>query len=163
MIIQFRHFREDKSMSDPMNHINPSVLSQLPLSFPKLHLEHSQSVSHRSFPPLHSRPCSPALHLVPAESLCSLLPSQFSGHLLSPRAPEYQYWATVHKACHVQNQYRQVELPKSPQKGNGASTGDCCGLCLSLGWDHFKSVLLNPCEGTHSARERKTLDETPRF
>jgi len=69
-------------MSNCISHINPSIPSQIPLSFPKLHLERSQSISH----PLLSQPRGPALHPVPAESLCSLLPSHFSYRLLSPRA-----------------------------------------------------------------------------
>lgn len=50
IIIQFRHSREDKSISNSTNHVDASILSQIPPSFSKLHLKHSQSVSHRSFP-----------------------------------------------------------------------------------------------------------------
>lgn len=151
IIIQFRPLREDKSISNPTSHVDPSILSQIPLSFPKLHLEHS----HRSFPPLHSWPRSPALSLVPAENLCSLLPSQLSGHFLSPRAPDRQSWATAQRACNVQNQYRQAELPKPKQKERHQHRRSLPSV--SIPWvGLFQEHAPKSLRGSHSAQERKS-------
>lgn len=100
-----------------------SIFSQFPLSFPKHHLEHTQSASHGSILP----PASLAMHshspVVPAENSCSSLLRHFSGHLLSPRAQGVSRTGG--------GAQRQPDLAAAPRPVLGSSWEHAVGPCTA--------------------------------
>lgn len=107
-------------MPNPINHLNPSVLPQIPLSVPQLHLERSQRVPVAPSHALRSRPCRPALRLVPAQSLGSRLPSHFFWRL-----PEPTCWVPVLGNC-----AQGLECTWSSQRAQSKDTAPTRGTAV---------------------------------